>query len=140
MTTSSIRRRSVHTAHPRRWVAAPTPAGLFAVLGGCLLLGVSLVVLPWAQVCAVIAVSVVLIVVILHPQVAAYLLLTITPLVAGIDRGAGIPFLRPTEALAALVGAGLLTRGVLVALHEGVPPLRPSTTDIAIVALLATGS
>jgi hypothetical protein len=140
MTMSSIRLPSAHIAHPRRWVAAPTPAALFAVLGGCLLLGVSLVILPWAQVCAVIAVSVILIVVMLHPQVAAYLLLAITPLVAGIDRGAGIPFLRPTEALAALVGAGLLGRGVLVALHEGVPPFRPSTTDVAIGALLATGS
>ena len=93
-----------------------------------------------AQLCIGIVASAVVILVMLRPQAAAYLLLAITPLVAGIDRGSGIPFLRPIEALAALVGAGLLGRGVLLALREGVPTINPSSMDLAVISLIVTGS
>jgi len=118
----------------------PTPAALAGILGACLVLGAAVAVLPWPTVLGLLVASTVVAIVVVHPPAAGYLLLAITPLVAGIDRGAGVPFLRPTEALAALVGAGLLGRGVLLALRSGVPALRPSTMDISIAALLVTGS
>ncbi|MFD0523647.1 murein biosynthesis integral membrane protein MurJ [Paractinoplanes durhamensis] len=44
------------------------------------------------------------------PATAAYLLVFLTPLTAGIDRGTLIPVLRPNEGLAALVGVALAVR------------------------------
>jgi hypothetical protein len=54
----------------------------------------------------------------MRPAVAAYALIVVTPLTAGIDRGSAIPVLRPNEAVAALVGAGLVLRW-LVRVREG---------------------
>lgn len=48
----------------------------------------------------------------LRPAWAAYVLLAVTPLIAGMDRGAVIPMLRPHEALVAVLGAGLAVHGV----------------------------
>ncbi len=42
-----------------------------------------------------------------HPPAGAYVLLATTPLLAGMDRGLVLPLLRPHEALAVLVVAGL---------------------------------
>ncbi|MEU4238604.1 lipid II flippase MurJ [Actinoplanes sp. NPDC026619] len=44
------------------------------------------------------------------PATAAFLLVFLTPLTAGIDRGTLIPVLRPNEGLAALVGVALAAR------------------------------
>lgn len=140
MTTSSVHLGAVRTGRLRKRVPAPTRAALAGVLAACLVLGAAVAVLPWPIVLGALVASAVVGIVVIHPPAAAYLLLAITPLVAGIDRGVGVPFLRPTEALAALVGVGLLGRGVLLALRSGVPALRPSTMDITIVALLVTGS
>ncbi|MDP9301789.1 MAG: hypothetical protein M3P43_13005, partial [Actinomycetota bacterium] len=109
-------------------------------LGACLLLGAAVVLLPLPQLGIGLLVCAILIAVILHPPIAAYFLLAFTPLLAGINRGAGIPLLRPTEALAALVGCGLLIRAIMVALRSGVPSFRPSTIDVAILVLAITSS
>jgi len=46
----------------------------------------------------------------LKPSFAAYTLLAVTPLIAGMNRGAVIPLLRPSEAVAFLAGVGLALR------------------------------
>jgi hypothetical protein len=46
----------------------------------------------------------------LHPPAGAYLLIGVTPLVAGVNRGGVLPLVRPGEALALLVAAGLCVR------------------------------
>jgi hypothetical protein len=75
-----------------------------------------------------------------HPPLAAYVLLVATPLVAGMDRGLVIPILRPHEAIAVLVTAGLLARGAvqLLAGHLHRPRIRP--LDAAIVLMAVTSS
>ena len=75
-----------------------------------------------------------------RPSVAAYALTAMTPLTAGIDRGAAIPLLRPNEALAAVVGAALIGRGLLLA-REGVRPhLRLSEIEWALLAMAVASS
>ncbi|MDQ4088772.1 MAG: hypothetical protein M3163_00455, partial [Actinomycetota bacterium] len=75
----------------------------------------------------------------LHPPMAAYLILATTPLLAGMDRGAVIPVLRPNEALALLLGGAVLAR----ALSGGRPgrrrrPLR--TAEASLLFLIFAGS
>jgi len=75
-----------------------------------------------------------------RPPIAAYLLLALTPLIVGIDRGAVIPLLRPSEALAILLGCGVALR-VLPGLAARRPHgYRPRPLDTAIVLLAATSS
>jgi hypothetical protein len=138
-----MRSRSVslgHVSRPRRPVFDSSSAIRFPALAGCLLLGAAIVFLPIPQVLMAFVLCATLVVVVVHPPVAAYLLLALTPLLAGIDRGAGIPFLRPTEALAALVGAALLLRWILTALRSGLPRIRPSAVDVAVLILAITSS
>lgn len=76
----------------------------------------------------------------LHPQLAAFVLFAATPLIVGIDRGAVIPVLRPNEALALVLAAGLSAR--LAAEIMTGRPFRPrlGRVDLAILALAVTGS
>ncbi|MGH3115085.1 MAG: hypothetical protein ACRDOP_16600 [Gaiellaceae bacterium] len=75
-----------------------------------------------------------------HPPLAAYALLGATPLIVGVDRGLVIPVLRPNEALALVLAAGLSAR-VLGEILAG-RPFRPrlGRVDLAILALAVTGS
>ncbi|MDQ1632590.1 MAG: hypothetical protein QOC80_2562 [Frankiaceae bacterium] len=50
--------------------------------------------------------------IVIRPAFATYLLITVTPLVVGIDRGSALPIVRPNEALSLLVGAALFGRAV----------------------------
>jgi hypothetical protein len=78
--------------------------------------------------------------VVFHPPLAAYLLIGITPLVAGIDRGRVIPVVRPNEALALLVGAALVARGIALLRSGSLPRLRLGSTDVTILLLAVTSS
>jgi len=75
-----------------------------------------------------------------HPPIAAFVLIAMTPLIAGIDRGDVIPVLRPNEALAAILAAGLLARLGVELL--GGKPFHPrlGRVDLAILLLAITGS
>ncbi len=64
----------------------------------------------------------------LRPAVAAYLLIAITPLVAGIDRGTVMPVLRPNEALMLLAIVALCGRAILRLNVSSRPKLRFSAS------------
>ncbi|MDX6309261.1 MAG: hypothetical protein QOI06_2307 [Nocardioidaceae bacterium] len=76
-----------------------------------------------------------------RPYVAAYLVIGVTPLVVGIDRGTLIPVLRPNEALSFFLIGVLLLRGVL-ALRAGepLPRLHLHPVERGIVLLAMTSS
>src|SRR5438270_3375967 len=74
------------------------------------------------------------------PALAAYLVIGLTPLTAGINRGAALPLVRPNEAIALLVGIGLATR-LIVQLRTGhVPRLRLGAVELSIVLLAVCSS
>jgi hypothetical protein len=91
------------------------------VMGACLVSG--LVVLVWAR-----------------PATAAYLLIGVTPLIAGIDRGVAIPVFRPHEALGLLLGAALVTRGLLRLRSGQVRLPRLDAVEVAILLMAMTNS
>src|SRR5262245_45991642 len=75
-----------------------------------------------------------------RPHTAAYLIIGITPLVAGIDRGTLFPLLRPNEVLAVFLAGVLVSRGLLrwPASKEFRISLHP--VEKAFVALAVTSS
>jgi hypothetical protein len=77
-------------------------------IAGALLLGPLVTGVPIILVLGGVAASVLVIAVTLYPPLAAFFLLALTPLLAGIDRGSVIPVLRPSEALDLVLGIGLL--------------------------------
>jgi hypothetical protein len=74
-----------------------------------------------------------------HPPMAAYILLGTTPLLAGIERGQLLPVLRPSEAVLAVVGlAALLAYAAAPSMQRA--RVRIGAVDVAILALAVTGS
>jgi hypothetical protein len=87
-----------------------------------------------------VAAGCVVVAVLLRPEVAAYLLLGLTPLVAGIDRGTLIPVLRPNEALLMLVAVPLIIRAIVAASGEGGRRVRVTPMDVGLVAIAVCSS
>jgi hypothetical protein len=75
-----------------------------------------------------------------RPVVAAYLIVGVTPLVVGIDRGALIPLLRPNEGLALLVGGALASRGIARWRAGRLPRISVSRVEVTLFALAVTSS
>jgi hypothetical protein len=75
-----------------------------------------------------------------HPPTAAYILLVVTPVTAGMERGLLVPLLRPHEAVAVMVAAGLVLRAVprLAARHPILP--RIPAVDVTILLMAFTSS
>ena len=88
-----------------------------------LVLGVALMVCVWAR-----------------PALAAYLIIALTPLTAGINRGSAVPILRPNEAIAFAVGATLAARGVVRWRTGRLPKLRLDRLEWALVLMAVTSS
>ena len=70
-----------------------------------------------------------------RPAVAAYLLIFVTPLVAGINGGSVVPLVRPNEALMALLGAAIGVRWLARLRTGGIRWPRVDRVDVALVAL-----
>jgi hypothetical protein len=131
LSTALAIRRSRHTFGSAVLVAV---AAVLAVAVGALVAKTPLIAAGGAGVALLVAV------VWARPQVAAYLIIGFTPLVAGIDRGTLFPVLRPNEALA-LVLVGTLSARALVRLRVGVrPQLRVHPLEISLVLLAVTSS
>jgi hypothetical protein len=76
----------------------------------------------------------------IHPPLAAYALIAITPLVAGIDRGRLVPVLRPAEALAILLAAGLVLGWLMRRDTTAASPWHFTRLDGALLALAVLSS
>jgi hypothetical protein len=110
-----------------------------ALLLGALAVGAATALDPLRALGACAAAAIV-VVVWLRPAVAAYLIIGVTPLTAGIDRGLAIPLLRPSEAVAALVGGALAARGVVRWRTGRLPRVRLDRVELAILLMAVTSS
>jgi hypothetical protein len=108
-------------------------AGAVAVAGTITLRGPSVALLAAVLVSLVVAVAA-------RPVIAGYLLIGITPLVAGINRGSAIPLLRPQEALLVLVVGGLCCRAIVRMKATARFRLALSPLDVAILLVAITSS
>lgn len=75
-----------------------------------------------------------------RPAVAAYLVIGLTPLTAGVDRGTLLPVLRPNEALDVLVAAMLGVRWLLTLRTGQVPRPRLAGIEWTLLLLAVTSS
>jgi hypothetical protein len=119
-----------------RWIGWFLPPALLIVavgVGGISALG------PKTSLAAGIGISV-LALVYSRPALAGYLVVGLTPLLAGIDRGQAVPFFRPSEAIALVVGLALAARA-LVGLQTGSKPrLHINRIEVAIVLMAVSNS
>jgi hypothetical protein len=138
----SVGSRSVRrTAPATRPIAyRPTVEEMLTALVIVVLIAALSVTLPLLWLLAGLGVVLLIAAVCVHPPLAAYTLLVTTPLVAGIGRGMAIPFMRPHEAIALLVGSGLLLRGTVQVVTRGVRAPHLRTLDATILAMAVTSS
>jgi len=110
--------------------AAALGAAALAVAAG---LGAAVAAAPTMAALGAVALALA-VVIVLRPAVAGYLMIVVTPLVVGIDRGRILPVLRPNEALLLLCGGALLARA-LWNLRSGAR-LRPKPGPVVTTLLL----
>jgi murein biosynthesis integral membrane protein MurJ len=109
------------------------------LLLACLAFGVLLAISP-KLVGLGAAVALVVLAVVVRPALGAYLVVALTPLTAGIDRGTLLPAVRPNEALLALVAGALVVRGVVRARTGAQRLPRPDAVELSILALCLCSS
>ncbi|GAA2523188.1 murein biosynthesis integral membrane protein MurJ [Winogradskya humida] len=78
--------------------------------------------------------------IVLRPAVAAYLIIALTPITAGIDRGTLLPVLRPNEALCVFAGVALLVRYLLTVRTGSVRLVRINRIDLVLLGLAVCSS
>jgi len=100
--------------------AASTLAPLYALLA-VLLMGLIACVWKW-------------------PALGAFLIIGLTPLTAGINRGSAFPLLRPNEAIVLIAGVVLVARGVVRLRSGQLPRLRVGVVEVSIVLLAVCSS
>lgn len=74
------------------------------------------------------------------PQLGAFLIIGLTPLTAGINRGTALPFVRPNEAIALLVAFALATRYIGRLRTGQLPRPRIDRVELSIVMLAVLSS
>jgi hypothetical protein len=95
-----------------RQVRVADPVRVSGLVIGALGLGAIATAQPRLSMAVALGLSLVAVVA-ARPVVGVYLLVVLTPLTAGIDRGTLVPVLRPNEALCGLVAMALLARGLV---------------------------
>lgn len=115
--------------------------GMFLILApAAVALGFASAALPPQVVIVAAAAAALMIAVGLHPPLGAYVVIALTPLIAGIDRGRLLPVLRPSEALALLVAVALVVRRTLSPASDKPEHRRNGRLHATIVVLAAAGS
>src|SRR6266536_3500295 len=123
-----------------RWVAGPQSLWLLIpVLLGALGVGAVTAASPLMALAACLALALIACVW-AWPALAAYLVIGLTPLTAGVNRGHVVPVLRPHEALAVLVGAALAARGIVGLRTGAVPKLRLGRVALALLLMAVASS
>ena len=74
------------------------------------------------------------------PALAAYLVIGLTPLLAGVDRGTALPLVRPNEAVALLLGFALVTRGIAQLRSGALPRISVNGVEASMVLLAVCSS
>ena len=74
------------------------------------------------------------------PALAAYLVIGLTPVAAGINRGAALPLLRPNEALALFLGVVLATRAIAQLRTGQLPKPRLGAVEVSMILLAICSS
>lgn len=134
-----LRLLAARIPRPAPTSALARPGTTFGLLLACAAFGVLVAFEPQYAVLGLAAIGV-LACVYLKPEVAAYLVIFATPLVAGIDRGTIVPVFRPNEALALLVGAGLGLRWLMRLRTGGFRLPRLDRVDAALLVLATCNS
>ena len=132
---AALTARAVHAAGPvlrRRQLDAFLLLGIMAVGA---LAGIKIKYAVFAVICAGLVGWV-----LTRPQVAAYLLIFVTPLVAGISGGSVVPLIRPNEALMVLLGLTIGLRWLAGLRTGGIRWPRVNSVEVAVVALGVTTS
>ncbi len=106
---------------------------------GLLVFTAALIRWPAVSMAGVIA-TLLVVAVVIHPPTGAYVLLATTPLVVGMDRGLVLPLLRPSEALALLVGAALVGRGIVRLTSGERLRVRATKIDVTLALVAFTSS
>ncbi len=122
----------------------PNPPRVGAVQGtvvalGLLVLTAALMRWPAVTLAGVMATAL-MVAVVMHPPTGAYVLLATTPLIVGMDRGLVLPLLRPSEALAVLVGVALVGRGIVRLTSGERLQVRATKVDVTLAVVAFTSS
>ncbi|HEY3504098.1 MAG TPA: hypothetical protein VGN37_15100 [Actinocatenispora sp.] len=120
-------------------VRRPVPLLMPGLLAGAVVVGAASTYSATLALAGLVAAAVVAVVWV-RPAVGAYLVIGLTPLTVGIDRGLAIPVFRPNEALCLVVGATLVTRGLVRARSGGLPRLRITRLELSLVAMAVASS
>ena len=128
---------AVTTAPPA--VSGVSPPRELLVLGPAVLVGI-LVSVDLRLAVVATAAGAVLVATVLRPAVGGWLVVAVTPLVVGIDRGRLVPGARPNEALLALVVLGLGLRALLQGHPLTLRRPRPGAVVITIVLMAVANS
>src|SRR6266496_2331209 len=116
-----------------RWLLAAACVALAVGIGSLGTLRPRLTLVACLALAVIVCVSV-------RPALGGYLVIGLTPLAAGIDRGHAIPLFRPSEALALAVGVALSTRAISRWRTGSLPRWRPSPVEWALILMALSNS